>query len=221
VSADQGPGASYLAPEDIRSYLVRRGRTGVTSRDALERLWPVYGVTVPDLPRTEVLEIGFGMGEATALQAATDPRPVLAVEVHPAGIASLLRRLEAQQLEHVRLVEGDAFDVLTALPERSLDEVRVYFPDPWPKPRHAKRRLVRPRFADLVASRLRPDGLLHLATDIPTYVEHSLEVLAGWTVEQDRRGRPVTGYERRGLTAGRAPVDLVFRPPFPLLPSTP
>jgi tRNA (guanine-N7-)-methyltransferase len=162
-----------------------------------------------------VLEIGFGMGEATALMAAHDPRPVLAVEVHPAGIMALLRRLEAARLEHVRVVEGDAFDVLHDLPEHSVEEVRLFFPDPWPKARHAKRRLVRPAFAELVASRLSREGFLHLATDIPAYAGHCREVLHDWELETVPRPehRPVTGYERRALAAGRVPVDIMARPP--------
>jgi tRNA (guanine-N7-)-methyltransferase len=184
------------------------------------RLWPDYGIDPPydgtlvrGLPL--VLEIGFGMGEATALMAAAEPgTDVLAVEVHPAGVMALLRRLEAAGLANVRVIEGDALAVLQALPEGSLREVRLYFPDPWPKTRHAKRRLVRPSVAALLASRLAPDGLLHVATDRPEYAEHVREVLQGWVVEQVPRPlhRPETGYERRAVAAGRSVVDLVARP---------
>jgi tRNA (guanine-N7-)-methyltransferase len=196
----------------VRSYQVRRGRTGPTSRAAYQRLWPVYAALPPY--SCSVLEVGFGMGEATALMAAQDPRPLLAVEVHPAGIMSLLRRLEQAELSNVRIVEGDAVDVLHALPEQSLDEVRLYFPDPWPKARHVKRRLVRPAFAELVASRLTAGGFLHLATDIPAYADHCREVLRAWDLETVPRPahRPVTGYERRALLAGREPVDIMARP---------
>lgn len=153
------------------------------------------------------------MGEATALMAAADPATdVLAVEVHPAGVMALLRRIEAAGLTNVRLVEGDALAVLRALPDGSLREVRLFFPDPWPKTRHHKRRLVRPTFAALVASRLSPGGVLHVATDWPAYAEHVRAVLADWDVVQDRRSRPVTGYERRALAAGRAAIDLIARP---------
>jgi tRNA (guanine-N7-)-methyltransferase len=164
--------------------------------------------------RAEVLEIGFGMGEATVEMAARDPRQLLAVEVHPAGIMALLRRLEAAGLDNVRLVEGDAIEVLEALPAHSLDEVRAFFPDPWPKARHAKRRLLQPAFAQLVADRLKPKGLLHLATDVPSYAEHALEVLADWDVQVVPRpaGRPLTGYEKRALLAGRESTDLIASP---------
>jgi tRNA (guanine-N7-)-methyltransferase len=153
------------------------------------------------------------MGEATALMAAAEPgSDVVAVEVHPAGVMALLRRIEAAGLSNVRVVEGDALEVLRALPERSLREVRLYFPDPWPKARHHKRRLVRPTFAALVGSRLAPDGLLHVATDWPAYAEHVRAVLAGWDLVEDRRRRPETGYERRARAAGREAVDLLARP---------
>ena len=161
-----------------------------------------------------MLEVGFGMGEATAVMAAADPGTgVLAVDVHPAGVMALLRRVERAGLTNVRVVEGDAVEVLQALPEGCLREVRLFFPDPWPKARHHKRRLVRPSFAELVASRLAPGGVLHVATDWPGYAEHVRAVLAGWEVVEDRRGRPETGYERRALVAGRQVVDLVAAPP--------
>ena len=155
------------------------------------------------------------MGEATALMAQASPDvDVIAVEVHPAGIAALLRRLEKASLTNVRVVEADAVAVLTTLPSSSLAEVRLYFPDPWPKQRHTKRRLLRPSFAALLADRLAPQGFLHLATDWPAYAEHARDALAAWDVTEVPRpdSRPVTGYERRALTAGRAAVDLLCRP---------
>lgn len=206
--------ATRLEPGDIPSYLVRRGRTGITSRDAHTRLWPRYGVDdVTELTPPAVVEIGFGMGEATSLMAAADPRPLLAIDVHPAGVASLLRRLEAAELDHVQVWEGNAIPVLRALPAGSLEEVRVFFPDPWPKARHAKRRLLRPAFAELLAARLAPRGHLHLATDHPAYVEHAAEALQGWTLTViDRpQARPITGYERRALCAGRPVTDVIAR----------
>lgn len=185
----------------------------------MTRLWPVYGIDPPydGLVRSRplVLEIGSGMGEATALMAAAQPDlDVLAVEVHPAGVAALLRRIEDADLHNVRVVEGDAMAVLRALPDASLREARLFFPDPWPKARHAKRRLVRPTFAALLASRLTPGGHLHLATDSPAYADHARAALEDWDVQEVARpeGRPLTGYERRALTAGREVVDLLARP---------
>jgi tRNA (guanine-N7-)-methyltransferase len=165
--------------------------------------------------RPLVLEIGFGMGEATAVLAAAEPQhDVLAVDVHPAGVAALLRRLEAAGLDNVRVVEGDAMAVLRALPAGSLSQVRAFFPDPWPKKRHHKRRLVRESFAELVADRLETLGFLHLATDSLDYAEHCRAVLRGWDVAQVERPswRPVTKFEQRALAEGRQSVDLVARP---------
>jgi tRNA (guanine-N7-)-methyltransferase len=162
------------------------------------------------------VEIGFGMGAATVLMAQAEPATdVLAVEVHPAGIAALLRRLSAADLTNVRVVDGDAVHLLQALPDGSVDQVRLFFPDPWPKARHAKRRLLRPTFAALLGQKLAPGGFLHLATDWPAYAEHARQALVGWQVTQVPRpdSRPVTGYEQRALAAGRAAVDLIARPP--------
>lgn len=155
------------------------------------------------------------MGEATVVMAAASPGvDLVAVDVHPAGVMSLLRRLEAAALTNVRVVEGDAVEVLNAFPSGSLDEVRLFFPDPWPKKKHHKRRFLRASHAALIADRLAPQGFLHLATDWPEYAEHAREVLSGWTVETiDRPAtRPLTGYERRAGTAGRTTVDLIARP---------
>jgi tRNA (guanine-N7-)-methyltransferase len=200
--------------QEIRSYLVRRGRTGPTSRDARERLWPAYGLDTLDGYVPQVVEVGFGMGEATAAMAAAQPAVrLLAIEVHPAGIAALLRRLAQADVSNVRVWEGDAVPVLQALPDGCLDEVRLFFPDPWPKARHVKRRLLRPSFAALLARVLAPHGFLHLATDWPAYEAHAREALSGWDITGERLGRPETGYERRAHRDGRAAIDLVARPP--------
>ena len=192
---------------------------------ALERLRPALGVPVDGGPldlaalfgRTApvVLEIGSGTGEVTAALAAADPaRDVLAVEVHTPGVANLLRLAEAQQLPNVRVAEGYAMVLLRdMLAAGSLDEVRVLFPDPWPKARHHKRRLVSPGFASLVAQRLAPGGRLHVATDWAHYAAQVLDVVAadpdldGGPVP--RPDRPVTRFEQRALEAARAVVDVV------------
>ena len=190
----------------------------------LDRLRPAYGVAA-DQPldaaaafgRTAplVLEIGSGTGEAAVAMAAADPaRDLLAVEVHTPGVATLLRRVEQEGLRNVRVAEGDGLQVLgAALGPGSLDEVRVFFPDPWPKSRHAKRRLVTRPFAALVADRLRPGGRLHVATDWPSYAEQVLEVVAASpdlaVVSRERGDRPLTRFERRGVAAGRPIADVV------------
>jgi tRNA (guanine-N7-)-methyltransferase len=212
----------------VRSYRLRRGRLSATTAEALDRLGdlliPVDSRPL-DLPalfgRTApvVVEVGSGMGEATAALAAADPdRDVLAVDVHVQGLGRLLRRIEDEGLTNVRACEGDAVVLLRdMLGPSSVDEVRVYFPDPWPKARHVKRRLVQRPFADLVAARLRPGGLLHVATDWPPYAEQVRDLLTAhpaYEVVSDGprpAHRPVTRFEQRGLDAGRASYDVVAR----------
>lgn len=209
--------------EPIRTFKVRR-RVTTGQAEALTRLLPEYGVD-PAAPFDPlqvfgreaplVVEIGSGMGEATAAMAAADPgRDVLAVEVHTPGLGNLLRLVESAGLRNVRVLEADAREVLAGLlAPASLDEVRVFFPDPWPKARHAKRRLVTSSFADLVASRLRPGGRLHVATDWASYAEQVLAVLSPHdafdVVSRDRGDRPLTRFEARGVEAGRQPYDVV------------
>ena len=207
----------------VRTYKARRRTSAGQSAD-LARLAPRYAVRL-DRPLDAlavfgrraplVLEIGSGTGDATAAMAAADPaRDVLAVEVHTPGVAALLRRVEEQGLRNVRVVEADGLPVLTdVVPPGSLDEVRVFFPDPWPKARHAKRRLVSPAFAALVADRLRPGGRLHVATDWPSYAEHVLAAVAASPdlelVSRERGDRPRTRFEARGHAEGRPSHDLV------------
>lgn len=209
----------------VRTYKTRKGRVTARQADALARLWPAYGVaadgTALDLQELfgrqapTVLEIGFGMGEATAALAAAEPhRDVLAADVHTPGLGNLLHLVEQAGMTNVRVVEGDALVVLRQmLGADSLDEVRVFFPDPWPKARHAKRRLASAAFVDLVARRLRAGGRLHVATDWSPYAGQAVAVLdasSDFTVVSRERGdRPVTRFERQGLAAGRAAHDVV------------
>ena len=199
---------------------------GATTGAALDRLGVLLvpitseSLDVPDLfGRTAplVVEIGCGMGEATAAMAAADPdRNVLAVDVHVQGLGRLLRRIEEQELTNVRVAEGDAVVLLRQmLPPGSVDEVRVFFPDPWPKARHAKRRLVQRPFVELVADRLRRGGRLHVATDWPPYAKDIRDLLANHPAyEVQHEGarpphRPITRFEQRGHDAGRPSFDLV------------
>jgi tRNA (guanine-N7-)-methyltransferase len=207
----------------VKTFKTRR-RTTAGQAQALSRLLPTLGLdaSVPfDAKRVFgrraplVLEIGPGMGEATVAMAQADPdRDVLAVDVHTPGLGTLLRHVEAAGLTNVRVLEGDAREVLrTLLPPGSLDEVRVFFPDPWPKARHHKRRLVTAPFVELVATRLRPGGRLHVATDWPSYAEQVRAVLAASpsyvSLSADRGARPITRFEQRGLAEGRVPHDVV------------
>jgi tRNA (guanine-N7-)-methyltransferase len=196
---------------------------------ALAELWPRYGIYLPgdgevfDLPavfgrRAPVaLEVGFGMGEAALAAAAVDPgTDLLAVDVHTPGVAVLLQGLAAGELGNVRVAVADARAVLARLAPASLDEVRVWFPDPWPKARHHRRRLVTPGFAAVVADRLRPGGRLRLATDHEEYAARMLAVVAaapglvnphgGWAPRPE--DRPTTGFERRGLARGSRIRDI-------------
>ena len=217
----------------IRTFHPRRGRLSGRHHDALDRLWPAYGVTIEDgrgipidlsalfgrnAPR--VLEIGSGMGDATADMAAEDTeRDYLAVEVHTPGIANLLALAEARGLTNVRVARGDAIELLRHhLEPASLDAVNVFFPDPWPKLRHHKRRLIQPGHVDVVRSRLIPGGALRCATDSAAYAEHMLRTLTaddqlinafdGFAPRPTYR--PLTKFEQRGIDAGRSVFDLVF-----------
>jgi tRNA (guanine-N7-)-methyltransferase len=209
--------------EAVRTWKARR-RTSPGQVEVLERLRPAYAVAV-DRPLDAaavygrsaplVLEIGSGTGEAAVAMAAADPaRDLLAVEVHTPGIATLLLGIEREGLRNVRVVEGDGLQLLAdALGRGSLSEVRVFFPDPWPKSRHAKRRLVTPAFAALVADRLRPGGRLRVATDWASYAEQVLQVVDACPdlelAARERGDRPLTRFERRGLAAGREITDVV------------
>ncbi|MFI1994283.1 tRNA (guanosine(46)-N7)-methyltransferase TrmB [Actinoplanes sp. NPDC020271] len=212
----------------IRTFHPRRGRMGQRHADAHAALWPRYGLTVVDGDRTPldlaelfgrdapvVLEIGFGMGDATATMAAADPaRDYLGVEVHTPGIGNLLALVGEQNLTNIRVARGDAMELVHRLAADSLDAVHVFFPDPWPKARHHKRRLIQPANVALLRDRLRPGGVLHCATDWPDYALAMAETL---TADPGLRplpavphARPQTKFERRGEAAGRPITDLRF-----------
>ena len=227
----------------IRSYVHQRIRLSEGQESAWRRLWPELGGEVEDVlpaegepyrdPRAAfgrtapiVLEIGSGMGETTALLAAAEPETDhIAVEVYEPGLAQLLMRIEQAGLTNQRLLRGDAVELLDrAIAPASLDGLRIFFPDPWPKRRHHKRRLIQPEFVRLAASRLVPGGRLHLATDWPHYAEQMRRVVSaepslrpddhfplrpdGW---QDRPSwRPVTKFEDRARLEGRPVRDLLY-----------
>jgi tRNA (guanine-N7-)-methyltransferase len=201
---------------------------GARHADAMAELWPAYGLTVLDGDRTpldlaglfgreapKVLEIGFGMGDTTAAMAGADPgRDYLAVEVHTPGIGNLLALIGERALPNVRVAHGDAMELVHRLAPGSLDGVHVFFPDPWPKARHHKRRLIQPGNVRLLRERLRVGGVMHCATDWPHYADAMAEVLAadpGLRRTDATSGRPETKFEKRGVRAGRPITDLVFR----------
>ena len=214
----------------IRSYVVRPGRMGPGQARALAELGPrfvlpfraesvdfaaAFGRQAP-----LVLEIGFGMGDATARIAAARPETdFLGIEVHPPGVGALLKRIGELGLENVRIVQHDAVEVLEhMLAPGSLAGVHVFFPDPWHKSRHHKRRLVQPPFVRLLASRLAAGATLHCATDWEPYAVQMLEVLSAETaLRNTAKGfaerpalRPLTKFESRGLGLGHGVRDLVF-----------
>lgn len=211
---------------DIRTFHARRGRLSPRAREALESLLPLHGL--PDGPvdtetlldgRPVVLEIGFGLGHATVEMAQADPATgILAVDVHTPGVARLLQAIDARGLDNVVVVHGDAVALLRdRLAPCSLAGIRAFFPDPWPKARHHKRRLVRPDLVALMASRLRPGSPLHVATDWAPYAEAMREVLDAepWLRNRydgraPRLERPLTKFERQGLEVGHEVVDLVY-----------
>jgi tRNA (guanine-N7-)-methyltransferase len=215
----------------IRTFHPRRGRLSGRHRDALARLWQRFGLDVaeggePLDPAAVfgrraplVLEIGSGMGEATAELAGADPdRDYLAVDVHTPGLAHLLDLVERRGLTNVRVARGDALDLLAQLAPGGLDALLVFFPDPWPKARHHKRRLLQPAHVPLLRDRLAPGGTLHVATDWADYAHAALAALAADPLLVNAHPdfaprparRPRTKFERRGVEAGRDVFDLVF-----------
>ncbi len=209
----------------IRSYVLRQGRTTPAQARALEELYPRYGLRFTGEPLENpfgrqaplVLEIGSGMGETTAAIAKARPdADVIAAEVHGPGVGSLLNRLAAEGLENVRVIRHDAVEVLSRMvTDDALAAIHLFFPDPWPKKRHHKRRLVQPEFAALAARKLTCGGVLHAATDWPDYAEHMELVLSGESsFEKAERGfaqRPPTKFEARGRKLGHPIRDLFFR----------
>ena len=220
-------------PRSIRSFVTRAGRITEAQQRALAELWPKYGIEFApgplaplalygrDGPRT--LEIGFGNGENLAALAQAHPeRDFLGIEVHRPGVGRLLRALESQQLTNVRLICHDAVEVLERqIAPQWLQEILIFFPDPWPKKRHHKRRLLQPAFAQQLAERLVPGGVLRIATDWQPYALEMLTTLgaiarmenlaAGGTFVTPPAERRPTRFEQRGARLGHEVFDLAFR----------
>lgn len=209
----------------IRSYVLRQGRTTPAQQRALDELLPALGLAYrPEilLPRTIfgrnaplVLEIGSGMGESTARIAAEQPgTDFIAVEVHGPGVGSLLKRIAEQRLANLRVIRHDAAEVLEHMvADGALAGLHLFFPDPWPKTRHHKRRLVQPAFAALAARKLAPGGYLHAATDWPEYAVQMAQVLDAEPLlarAAESRARPPTKFELRGVKLGHEVRDLVY-----------
>ena len=215
----------------IRSFVLRQGRVSNAQRRAHEILMPKYGIPFADNPLDldqifgrsvpKFLEIGFGMGETTATIAQAHPQyDYLAIDVHTPGVGSLLKQIDESGLVNVRVIQHDAVEVLQRmLPSNCLDGVHIFFPDPWPKARHHKRRLIQPEFITLLCRHLKRGGYIHAATDWENYAGQILEVLrnepqlANTAIDYAPRPeyRPLTKFEQRGLRLGHGVWDLVFR----------
>jgi tRNA (guanine-N7-)-methyltransferase len=224
------PAARHL--RSVRSFVVRAGRMTVAQERAWQELWPVMGVPDADEPldldalfgraAPRTLEIGFGNGESlVALAVAHPDRDYVGIEVHRPGVGHLMLRCEAEKLSNVRAVCRDAVEVLERrIADASLDEVLLYFPDPWHKKRHHKRRIVQPVFVELVARKLRPGGVFRMATDWQHYAEHMLAVAGACAALRNEAvngdyvprpdSRPITRFERRGHRLGHGTWDLAF-----------
>ncbi len=219
----------------IRSFVLRQGRFTDAQQRAFDALWPRFGLdfaTADGAPRDfdsvfgraapRVLEIGFGNGEALRFAAAGDPqRDYIGIEVHAPGVGRLLNALDRDGIGNVRVYHHDAVEVLEqVIADASLDEIRIYFPDPWHKKRHVKRRLVSPGFAALLVRKLAADGRLHLATDWADYADQMWDVLDATPGLRNRAGtrghvtrpdwRPQTHFETRGQRLGHGVWDLLY-----------
>jgi tRNA (guanine-N7-)-methyltransferase len=209
----------------IKSYVLRQGRLTPGQQHALEKLWPLYGLEAGegrlDLEQLFgrsaplVLEIGFGMGDSLVAQALENPdKDFIGVEVHKPGVGHLLMTMRDHSCENIRVFSEDSLDVLReAIPAHSLDAVQLFFPDPWPKKKHHKRRIVNAGFAALLATRLTNDGLFHFATDWEPYAEAVEEMFAGLDTWEPATppSRPETKFERRGRKLGHRIRDLAYR----------
>jgi tRNA (guanine-N7-)-methyltransferase len=220
--------------DHVRSFVKRKGHFSDSRKEALDQQWPIFGLEYAAdkalnfaeiFNRTSpvVLEIGFGMGITTAEIAQSNPETdYLGVEVYSAGVASLMKLIGEQKLTNIRAMQHDVFEVIRdMLPDDSLIGIHIYFPDPWPKARHHKRRLVQPAFLEMLKPKLKSRGYIHCATDWQDYAEHMRDVFIaapGFTncsIEQSGyslrpASRPLTKFEARGLNLGHGVWDLMF-----------
>lgn len=220
-----------LRNRHIRSFVLRQGHLSAAQQRAVDDLMPRYGIPYTAAPldldaafgraAPKILEIGFGMGTATAEIAQAHPESdYLGLEVHTPGVGNLLKLVDAQQLANIRIIRHDAVEVLRdMIADASLDGVHIFFPDPWHKARHHKRRLIQPPFIAALVPKLKPGGYLHAATDWEDYAVQMLDVFgAEPALENIAEGyaprpdyRPLTKFEQRGIRLGHGVWDLVFR----------
>jgi len=216
-----------MEQDSVRTYRLRGSRITGPQQSALDKYWGIYGMEYSedpiDIPRlfpdakNVILEIGFGMGEATALIGRDFPETgFVAVEVHKPGIGKLMARIEELELKNIRIIEGDAHPILkTMIADKTVDGIHLFFPDPWPKKRHHKRRIVNQEFLKLIHSKIKDCGYIHIATDWVPYAETIQEVFAasplfiGGVVERPE-WRPVTRFEGQGITKDHQVNDLRY-----------
>jgi len=220
-----------LKNRHIRSFVLRQGRTSPAQQCAIATLMPRFGIPYAarqfDLDQAfgrtapKILEIGFGMGDSTATIAQTHPEiDYLALEVHTPGVGNLLKLIETEQLANIRIMQHDAVEVLRdMIADNTLDGVHIFFPDPWHKARHNKRRLIQAPFIAQLVQKLKPGGYIHVATDWQDYAEQVLRVLSGEPMLENTAAdyaprpdyRPLTKFEQRGIRLGHGVWDLVFK----------
>ncbi len=220
-----------LSKRHIRSFVLRQGRVSVAQQRAIDTLLPRFGIPYAaqklDLAQAfgrtapTILEIGFGMGDSTATIAQAHPEnDYLALEVHTPGVGNLLKLIDSELLNNIRIMQHDAVEILRdMIEENALDGVHIFFPDPWHKARHNKRRLIQAPFIAKLVQKLKPGGYIHVATDWQDYAEQVLRVLSAepllenTAIDYAERPsyRPLTKFEQRGLRLGHGVWDLVFR----------
>lgn len=220
-----------LSKRHIRSFVLRQGRVSVAQQRAIDNLQPRYGIPYVARPldlvqtfrRTApvILEIGFGMGDSTATIAQAHPEnDYLALEVHTPGVGNLLKLIDLEQLNNIRIMQHDAVEVLRdMIADGTLDGVHIFFPDPWHKARHNKRRLIQAPFIAKLVQKLKPGGYIHVATDWQDYAEQVLRVLSEEPLLENTAAdyaprpdyRPLTKFEQRGIRLGHGVWDLVFQ----------
>lgn len=220
-------------PRTVRSFVRREGRISPGQTRALQKFWQQYGVEPGDKPINFdelfarqapcILEIGFGMGHSLLTQALQNPQNnYIGIEVHRPGVGCLLAGIAANNINNIRLFNIDAIEVLQrCIPDLYLSRVQIFFPDPWPKARHHKRRLIQENFVKLLQQKLQPNGYLHMATDWENYAQHMMEVMnsmsgwqnvisGGYSLNQPVENRPLTKFELRGQKLGHQVWDLLY-----------
>jgi len=220
-----------LSKRHIRSFVLRQGRVSPAQQRAVDTLLPRFGIPYVAQPldlnlafgrsTPKILEIGFGMGDSTATIALAHPEnDYLALEVHTPGVGNLLKLIDAQQIANIRVMQHDAVEVLRdMIVDATLDGVHIFFPDPWHKARHNKRRLIQAQFIAKLVQKIKPGGYIHVATDWQDYAEQVLRVLSEEPLLENTAAdyaprpeyRPLTKFEQRGLRLGHGVWDLVFR----------